>query len=174
MGLRDRVEAALKDDHGFEGDPTVSDTPTTAYANLHVEKRDDEGHIEEVRDVKNIITEEGADYVRTAVGSAPLTSAFSWIAVGTTNPSFGSADTVLGTEIDRSAASFNTTGNFGEFSNVTTFTSNNATIKESGLFNRGVGNFNTGTMLAAQTFGGISLTSPDSLVVRWKVFFSES
>jgi hypothetical protein len=171
--MLDKVRSALESEHGYTEGPETTDTPHTLQANLKVNKRDQEsGALKETRDVKNIITNDGADYVRTTVGSAPLTSAFRWTAVGTSAAAFTSADSALHTENARSQNAFNTTSNFGQFSNVTTFTNIAATVKESGLFNRD--GTNAGTMLAAQTFGQITLTTDDSLEVIWKVFFSEA
>lgn len=172
MTVRDAVKETLEEEFGYAEGPETTDTPTGLHANLRVEKRDKESDtLEDVQEVKNIITNEGADYVRTSVGDSPLTSAFNWTGVGTSASAFASADTQLHTEIARSANSFNTTSNFGQFSNVTTFTNIAATVKESGLFNRDTAN--TGSMLAAQTFGAITLTTNDKLEVIWKVYFSE-
>lgn len=172
--MLDKVRSTLESEFGYTESPETTDTPTTAMANLKVNKRDPEsGELKETRDIKNIITNDGADYVRVTVGSAPLTSAFRWTAVGTSaGAAFVSGDSQLNTEIARSQNSFNTTANFGQFSNVTTFTNIAATVKESGIFNRD--GTNAGTMLAAQTFGNITLTTDDSLEVIWKVFFSEA
>ncbi len=172
MSLKDKVLSVLKDKHDYTEKPKTTDTPAGLHTNLKVNKRDsDDGVLKESREVKNIITNDGADYVRTTVGSAPLTSAFRWTAVGTSASAFSSADAQLNTEIARTQNAFNTTSNFGQFSNVTTFTNISATAKESGLFNRD--GTNAGSMLAAQTFGDITLTTDDSLEIIWKVYFSE-
>lgn len=171
--MLEKVRSTLEDRYGYTEQPETTDTPHTLQANLKVNKRDpDTGVLKETQEVKNIITNDGADYVRVTVGSDVLTSAFRWTAIGTSASSFASADSQLNTENARSKNSFNTTSNFGQFSNVTTFTNVAATIKESGLFNRD--GTNAGTMLAAQTFGDITLTTDDSLEVIWKVFFSEA
>lgn len=171
--MLDKVRQTLEDNYGMEEQPETTDTPHTLQANLKVQKRDkDSGVLKETREVKNIITNDGADYVRTTIGSGVLTSAFRWTAIGTSASAFASADAQLHTENARSQNAFNTTGNFGQFSNVTTFTNVAATVQESGLFNRD--GANAGTMLAAQTFGAITLTTDDSLEVIWKVFFSEA
>ena len=172
MTVNDEVESVLEDKYGYNRNPETTDTPEGLHANLRVNKRDsDNAVLKESREVKNIISNEGADYVRTTVGSAPLTSAFRWTGVGTSASAFASADSQLNTEIARSQNAFNTTSNFGQFSNVTTFTNIAATVKESGLFNRD--GTNAGSMLAAQTFGDITLTTDDSLEIIWKVYFSE-
>lgn len=172
MNTINKVRTALQEEYGYTEEPETTDTPTGLHANLRVEKRDKETDtLEEVQEVKNIITNDGADYVRDTVGNSPLTSAFNWTGVGTSSSAFASADSQLNTEIARSANAFNTTTNFGQFSNVTTFTNIAATVQESGLFNRD--GINAGTMLAAQTFGAITLTTNDSLEVIWKVYFSE-
>lgn len=171
----DDIEKALEKRHGYKGEPEIKDTAHTLQANLRVNKRDgDTGVLKESRQVKNIITNDGADYVRDTVGNSPNTSAMRWTAVGNTvNGAFGSGDSQLKSEIARSKNSFNTVnGVEGQFSNVTTFTNIADTVKESGLFNRDGGN--NGTMLAAQTFGAVSLTTDDSLEVIWKVYFSET
>lgn len=174
--MLDEIEDTLESDYGYEGEPSTTDTIDKAHGprtNLKVNKRDgDTGVLEESREIENIITNDGADYLRTSVGSAVLTSAFRWTGVGTSaGAAFTSSDAQLHTEIARSKNSFNTTANFGQFSNVTTFTNIAATVRESGLFNRS--GANNGTMLAAQTFGDITLTTNDSLEVIWKVYFSE-
>jgi len=169
--MRDRVKEALEQDHGYQDDPDTTDTAHSLQANLRVEKRDkDTDVLKESREVKNIITNDGADLVRSAIGNAPHTSAFRWTAIGDdASPTFNSASSGLGSEVARSANAYNTTANFGQFSNVTTFTNVAATVRESGLFNRNTG----GTMLAAQSFGDITLTTNDKLEVIWKVYFSE-
>lgn len=171
--MLDTVRSTLEDVYGYTESPETTDTPATMMTNLKVNKRDQEtGELKETREIKNMITNDGADYVRLTVGSATLTSAFRWTAVGTSTAAFASADAQLHTEIARSQNAFNTTANFGQFSNVTTFTNIAATVKEAGLFNRD--GTNAGTMLAAQTFGDITLTTDDSLDVIWRVFFSEA
>lgn len=169
----DKIKDALEKRHGYEDGPEVKDTAHSLKANLRVNKRDgDTGVLQESRAVKNVITNDGADYVRDSVGSVTATSAMRWTAVGNTvNGAFGSGDSQLKSEIARSKNSFNTTSNFGQFSNVTTFTNIADTVKESGLFNDNASN--AGTMLAAQTFGAVTLTTDDSLEVIWKVYFSE-
>lgn len=168
----DKIKESLENNHGYTTEEGVKDTAHSLKANLTVNKRDgDSGVLKESRAVKNIITNDGADLVRDSIGNSPHTSSFGWTGVGTSASAFASADTQLHTEIARSANTFNTTANFGQFSNVTTFTNIGATVKESGLFNRS--GINTGTMLAAQTFGAITLTTADSLEVIWKVYFSE-
>lgn len=165
------IEDTLEDEYGYSGEPDTTDTAHGLHSNLRVEKRDKETDVlEDVQEVKNIITNDGADLVRDAIGNSPHTSAFRWTAIGDdASPGFGSADSTLGSEVARSANAYNTTANFGQFSNVTTFTNVAATVRESGLFNRNTG----GTMLAAQSFGDITLTTSDKLEVIWKVFFSE-
>lgn len=166
------IEKALKDEHGYDGEPDTTDTAHSLQANLKVEKRDkDTDVLTETREVKNLIVNDGADYVRQTVGNAPLTSAFRWTAIGQSSTSFASTSAQLGSEVGRSHNAFNTTANWGQFSNVTTFTNIAATVRESGLFNRS--GSNAGTMLAAQTFGDITLTTTDKLEVIWKVYFSE-
>lgn len=173
MSVIDEIESALEENFGYTEGPETTDTPGALHTNLRVEKRDlEDDTLKESREVKNIITNEGADYVRLTVGSAPLTSAFRWTAIGTSASAFGSADSELNTEIARQQNSFNTTTNFGQFSNVTTFTNIAATIKESGIFNRD--GTNAGTMLAAQTFGDITLDTGDKLEVIWRIYFSEA
>lgn len=170
--MKDRLRNTLEEEFDYGGEPDTKDTAHSLQANLKVEKRDkDTDVLEETQEVKNIITNDGADYVRSTVGDAPLTSAFRWTAVGNSASSFGSADAQLHSEVARSQNSFNTTPNYGQFSNVTTFTNVADTIRESGLFNRS--GSNAGTMLAAQTFGDITLTTSDKLEVIWKVYFSE-
>lgn len=175
--MKEDIEKALADEHGYDGDPDTTDTAHSLMTNLRVEKRDQQsGVLEETREVKNIITNDGADLVRDAIGNTPHTSAFEWTAIGDSqspgNDGFQSADAQLGGEVGRSANSFNTTSNWGQFSNVTTFTNVAATVRESGLFNRS--GTDAGTMLAAQTFGDITLTTSDKLEVIWKVYFSEA
>lgn len=170
--MLDEVKNALAEETGYTGEPGTKDTAHSLQANLRVEKRDKESDVlEDVQEVKNIITEDGADYVRDTVGNATATSAMRWTAVGNSDTSFTSSSSQLGSEIARSKNSFNTTSNFGQFSNVTTFTNIADTVKESGLFNDDQSN--QGTMLAAQTFGAITLTTNDKLEVIWKVYFSE-
>lgn len=174
MSLSERVRQTLEEDHGYRPSPDKVDTPVSLMANLKVNKRDgDTGVLKETREVQNIITNEGADYLRTQVGSDPTQSAMRWTGIGTGSAGaggFGSGDSQLDTEVSRNQNSFNTTSNFGQFSNVTTFSNLAMTINESGLFNDNAAN--AGTMLAAQTFNGVVLTSDDTLEVIWKVFFS--
>lgn len=174
MSLGTRVRGLLEDNYDHEDSDTV-DTPVSLMANLRVNKRDgDTGELKETREVQNIITNEGADYLRTQVGNDTAQSAMRWTGVGTGSAgagAFGSGDAQLDTEVARNQNSFNTVANtFGQFSNVATFSNLAMTINESGLFNDDTAN--TGTMLAAQTFNGVSLTSDDTLEVTWKVFFS--
>lgn len=169
----DEIRNALEEKHGYSGEPETTDTAHSLQANLKVNKRDgDSGVLEESQEVKNIITFDGAQYVRDTVGNATATSAMRWTGVGNSSTNFGSSNAQLGSEIARSKNSFNTTGNSGQFSNVTTFTNIADTVKESGLFNDA--GANSGTMLAAQSFGAITLTTSDSLEVIWKVYFSEA
>jgi len=172
--MREKIQKAIEE-NGFQPESPV-DTAHSLRANLVLEKRDrDTGLLTETREVKNIITNDGANFVRDLVGGAAGTAisgkAMRWTAVGNSRAAFNSASSGLNSEAARSQNAFNTTAAWGQFSNVTTFTNIAATIKESGLFNHP--SVNSGTMLAAQTFGDITLTTNDSLEVVWKVYFSE-
>lgn len=170
--MKEDIQQALEEDYDYDGDPDTTDTAHGLHSNLRVEKRDkDTDVLKDAQEVKNLIVNDGADLVRNSIGNAPHTSAFRWTGIGQSGNVFTSTSSQLNSEVARSANSFNTTANFGQFSNVTTFTNVAATVKESGLFNRG--GANQGTMLAAQTFGAISLTTADKLEVIWKVYFSE-
>lgn len=177
--MRDKIRDTLEQEFGFQEDEDLKDTAHALQANLKVNKRDgDTGVLKETQHIKNIITNDGADMVRNAIGGNgnpdQTIQAYRWTAVGSNRATgVGSADSQLNSEIARSQNQFNTApnGNWGQFSNVTTFTNIANTVRESGLFN--TTGANNGTMLAHQTFGDISMTTDDSLEVIWKVYFSE-
>lgn len=178
MSLTEDVEAALKDEHGYEEVEGTTDTPVNLYQNLRVKKRDgDTGTLKETRQVRNTIVNDGATYLRDIVGSAPANSAMRWIGVGQSkgpgNGGFQSADSSLESEVARSQGQFNTVGGtVGKFTQITTFTGlGDQSVRESGLFNQdGV---NQGTMLAGQTFAAVDLAAGDKLEVQWSIFFSQ-
>lgn len=176
--MKDDIKDTLEEEHGYNEDKDKRPTAHALFANLKLSKRTDGETLEEVRDLKNVITQEGANTVRDTIGGNGGTgqsiTALRWTAIGSSATSFGnfpSGDTQLGVETSRKQNVFNTTTNVGQFSNVATFSNMATTVKESGLFNDAT--TNSGTMLAAQSFQQINLTSSDSLEVQWKVYFSE-
>lgn len=172
MSVTDKVEQVLREHHGHTKTPNQAEPPKGIFANVKVKKYDEDGVLQETRSVHNIVTSEGAQYVRSQTGDAADQSALRWTAIGNSATNFGSGSTQLQNEQARSKNQFNAvTGTAGQFSNVTTFTDVAASIRESGIFNDD--RTNSGTMFAAQSFGVISLTTDDKLEVIWKVYYSE-
>ena len=172
--MKEDIQETLEKRHGYSTEEKKTEAPHGVKANLTVNKRDGEtGTLKKSEQVKNIIPNDGANYVRDTVGSAPASNAMSVVQVGTGGNAgaFTSTSTALHTHNANSGAAYGTKSNQGEFSRTTTFTNISTTIDESGLFN---GDGDAATALAMQTFGDITLTTNDSLEVVWKVFFSDT
>ena len=135
-----------------------------------LKKFDADGKLVDKREVDNVITNMGKQEVAGLICADQASSytAFDYIAVGTGTTAASASDTALEAETSREAATgtLTTTSVTNDTMQlVASFTGISATITEAGVFNASSG----GTMLARQTFSGISLTSSDTLEVTYKV-----
>lgn len=122
----------------------------------------------EVTRKDNIIVNGGFDFICAALGSATSRpAAMGWVAVGTGAVAPAAADTLLGAEIARVAATYAHTVGTKVFTEQATFAAGVATgaITESGVFN--VVTANTASMLDRVTFAVINKGTNDTLTITF-------
>jgi hypothetical protein len=122
----------------------------------------------------NTVVTSGRSYVLSMIqSSAPGTSVFNAIAVGTSTTAPATGDTLLGSEALRiSISSFATSGltiNPPSWQAQCTFATNqaNTTLGEAGLFNSTAANVQT--MLSHVTFSTINKTTSNTLAISYTI-----
>lgn len=132
--------------------------------------RGKDGKIKDMRVTKNLIVDDGFDFVCDVMGNATQPADMSYIAIGTGTTAATDTDTELETESTRKANAYGHTVGEKTYYSTTTFGAGEGTgaVTESGLLNAGA----AGEMLCRQTFAVINKGADDSLEVTWKVTLS--
>lgn len=135
---------------------------------VNVVVRDDAGKIKQEFTVPNLVVDTGLAFIASRMKDT-TDAAMSHMAVGTDNTAANSADTTLGTELDRVALT-STTVSTNSIAYVATFSAGTGTgaLTEAGLFNDPT----TGTMLCRTVFAVINKGAADSMTVTWTVTIS--
>lgn len=153
----------------------MNDTTTTkGLVNLKVIRN---GEIVQDITVNNGITNAGFAAMAGLVGNTGSVSAFTYLAVGTSNTAFSAGQTALIGEISTSGLSrasatvsrVTTTQTNDTLQLTKTFTlSGSATVEEVGAFNAA----STGVMLGRALTGTVTLVNGDEFVVTYKFKFA--
>jgi hypothetical protein len=136
----------------------------TPMANMRLELFDKDGNLKDVREVHNTVTTAGKNGLADQVLASPTLSKMGWMELGTGT----GGTTLLNAYISGSRVAFTTkTRNTNVVTVVGTFGAGVGTgaITEAGTFD--VVTQNTVNMWMYSTFGTITKTGTDSLVVTW-------
>ena len=129
---------------------------------------DKNGNLKEHRKIRNLIVDVGKAQVAGLINGV-VTTAFTYVAIGTGTTAPSSSDTALENEVARTVATTgrtttNVTNDTATWDATFNFTSSYA-ITEAGIFDSSTG----GNMLARQTFSAINVQSGDTLTISWKI-----
>lgn len=119
----------------------------------------------EVTRKDNIIVNGGFDFICDAIANGTRPAAMGWIGVGTDATAPAAANTALGAQSARVAASYAHTAGTKVFTLTATFAAGTATaaLTEAGVFNAST----AGTMLDRVTFAVINKGAADTLTVTF-------
>ena len=139
-----------------------------ATGKLTVEIKNDKGNVVEKREVKNLVVDDGLEYIASRMKDTTAT-AMSHMAIGTGSTAAAASDTALGSEAARQALT-STTVTANAVAYVASFAAGTGTgaITEAGLFNANSG----GTMLCRTVFSVVNNGSADSMTITWTVTVS--
>jgi hypothetical protein len=138
--------------------------------NVHVELFDQYGHLKEERWAHNLIPTSGLTHIADQLASSPGEDAMGWMAVGEGSTVGSASTTTLESEVARVALDSRThTGAVVTY--IATFPAGtgDGSLAEAGILNAA----SDGIMLARLTFGVVTKTALDSLVVTWTLTASD-
>lgn len=123
----------------------------------------------EVLHKDNLVVDVGFDLIADSLAApAGRPAVLSHIAIGTNNTAVTTADTALGTESDRQAATYSHVPGTKVFTMTSSHTGLTAAIVEAGMFNDGV----AGSMFDRVVFPVINISSGDTLTAKFTVTMS--
>ena len=139
-----------------------------ATGKLTVEIKNDKGIVVEKREVKNLVVDDGLEYIASRMKDTTAT-AMSHMAIGTGSTAAAAADTALGTEAARQGLT-STTVTANAVAYVASFAAGTGTgaITEAGILNAGSG----GSLLCRTVFSVVNKGASDSMTITWTVTIS--
>ena len=139
-----------------------------ATGKLIVEIKNDKGVVVETREVKNLVVDDGLEFIASRMKDATAT-AMSHIAIGTGSTAAAAGNTALGTEAARQALT-STTVTANAVAYVASFAAGTGTgaITEAGILNAASG----GTLLCRTVFSVVNKGASDSMTITWTVTIS--
>tara|TARA_B100000085_G_C18417431_1_gene461207 strand:+ start:55 stop:498 length:444 start_codon:yes stop_codon:yes gene_type:complete len=139
-----------------------------ATGKLTVEIKNDKGIVVEKREVKNLVVDDGLEYIASRMKDTSAT-AMSHMAIGTGSTAAAASDTALGTEAARQALT-STTVTANAVAYVASFAAGTGTgaITEAGILNANSG----GTLLCRTVFSVVNKGASDSMTITWTVTIS--
>ena len=141
---------------------------TKATGKLTVEIKNKQGEVIDVREVKNLVVDDGLEYIASRMKDATAT-AMSHMAIGTGSTAAAASDTALGTEAARVALT-STTVTANAVAYVASFGAGTGTgaITEAGILNANSG----GSLLCRTVFSVVNKGASDSMTITWTVTIS--
>ena len=138
-----------------------------ATGKLTVEIKNDKGVVIETREVKNLVVDDGLEYIADRMKNN--STVMSHMAIGTGSTAAASGNTTLGTESARQALT-STTVNNNAVSYVASFAAGTGTgaITEAGILNNSTG----GTLLCRTVFSVVNKGASDSMTITWTITIS--
>ena len=138
-----------------------------ATGKLTVEIKNDKGVVIETREVKNLVVDDGLEYIADRMKNN--STVMSHMAIGTGSTAAAASDTALGTEAARQALT-STTVTANAVAYVASFAAGTGTgaITEAGILNAGSG----GTLLCRTVFSVVNKGASDSMTITWTVTIS--
>ena len=139
-----------------------------ATGKLIVEIKNDKGVVVETREVKNLVVDDGLEFIASRMKDATAT-AMSHMAIGTGSTAAAAGNTALGTEAARQALT-STTVTANAVAYVASFAAGTGTgaITEAGILNAASG----GTLLCRTVFSVVNKGASDSMTITWTVTIS--
>lgn len=145
---------------------------------FRVELRDEFGNIKAVREGKNIVTNDGKDWLVAHTFDSGNTS-INMISIGASSSAGAAAATdsaTIGTRADKTGITYGTGGTHGYGSGSATFAAAIADAKtgitEAALWARGSNATGSGIMFARQKFASVDKTGADTLSITWNLQYS--
>ena len=138
-----------------------------ATGKLTVEIKNDKGVVIETREVKNLVVDDGLEYIADRMKNN--STVMSHMAIGTGSTAAAASDTALGTEAARVALT-STTVTANAVAYVASFGAGTGTgaITEAGILNANSG----GTLLCRTVFSVVNKGASDSMTITWTVTIS--
>ena len=138
-----------------------------ATGKLTVEIKNDKGVVIETREVKNLVVDDGLEYIADRMKNN--STVMSHMAIGTGSTAAAASDTALGTEAARQALT-STTVTANAVAYVASFGAGTGTgaITEAGILNAASG----GTLLCRTVFSVVNKGASDSMTITWTVTIS--
>ncbi len=139
-----------------------------ATGKLIVEIKNDKGVVVETREVKNLVVDDGLEFIASRMKDTTAT-AMSHMAIGTGSTAAAAGNTALGTEAARQALT-STTVTANAVAYVASFAAGTGTgaITEAGILNANSG----GTLLCRTVFSVVNKGASDSMTITWTVTIS--
>ena len=139
-----------------------------ATGKLIVEIKNDKGVVVETREVKNLVVDDGLEFIASRMKDATAT-AMSHMAIGTGSTAAAAGNTALGSEAARQALT-STTVTSNAVAYVASFAAGTGTgaVTEAGILNAGSG----GTLLCRTVFSVVNKGASDSMTITWTVTIS--
>ena len=139
-----------------------------ATGKLTVEIKNKQGEVIDIREVKNLVVDDGLEYIASRMKDATAT-AMSHMAIGTGTTAAAAADSALGSEAARNALT-STTVTSNAVAYVASFAAGEGTgaITEAGILNAG----SSGTLLCRTVFSVVNKGASDSMTITWTVTIS--
>ena len=138
-----------------------------ATGKLTVEIKNDKGVVIETREVKNLVVDDGLEYIADRMKNN--STVMSHMAIGTGSTAAAASDTALGTEAARVALT-STTVTANAVAYVASFGAGTGTgaITEAGILNAA----SSGTLLCRTVFSVVNKGASDSMTITWTVTIS--
>ena len=139
-----------------------------ATGKLIVEIKNDKGVVVETREVKNLVVDDGLEFIASRMKDATAT-AMSHMAIGTGSTAAAAGNTALETEAARVALT-STTVTANAVAYVASFGAGTGTgaITEAGILNAA----SSGTLLCRTVFSVVNKGASDSMTITWTVTIS--
>ena len=139
-----------------------------ATGKLIVEIKNDKGVVVETREVKNLVVDDGLEFIASRMKDTTAT-AMSHMAIGTGSTAAAAGNTALGTEAARQALT-STTVTANAVAYVASFGAGTGTgaITEAGILNAN----SSGTLLCRTVFSVVNKGASDSMTITWTVTIS--
>ena len=139
-----------------------------ATGKLTVEIKNDKGVVVETREVKNLVVDDGLEFIASRMKDATAT-AMSHMAIGTGSTAAAAGNTALGTEAARQALT-STTVTANAVAYVASFGAGTGTgaITEAGILNAA----SSVTLLCRTVFSVVNKGASDSMTITWTVTIS--
>ena len=149
-----------------------------AAGRVKITVRGPDGNIKDEQTVKNLVVQDGLDFIAERIKSSAATPApMSHMALGTSEATVLSTDSALiqsGTSTEKLRSSMTATVDGDETKYEATFAAHTSggtfALKEAGLFNHDT----TGTMLARTIFDAINKQEVDTVNIEWTVSLADS